>query len=220
MNLKNILGDVHRKIPISSPMNQRILYLTFDDGPTELTPEILDLLAAEEAVATFFLIGEKALAHRQLVTQMIQQGHAIGNHSKDHRYHHYFKSQDGVKTWVSESESILRGITGTPTVGFRAPAGIQTPPLHRALRDLNMPLIHWDKRFFDRVIAWTPEKAIDAINDLESGSIILLHDFQKNRYAQGFMKTLKVFIRNAKHHGYEFRPIPKGLDYSNEAPNN
>src|SRR5688572_27569417 len=65
------------------------IYLTFDDGPDpEVTPLLLDLLKKKNAKATFFLVGTKIEAHPELVSQIIANGHGIGNHSYDHNSFH------------------------------------------------------------------------------------------------------------------------------------
>src|SRR5262249_31521864 len=86
------LGPCVRRIP-PRPGESRALYLTFDDGPfPPCTEEVLAVLAALEAKATFFLIAERAESHPSLVKRLLDEGHAIGNHSLDHRYQPFFSS--------------------------------------------------------------------------------------------------------------------------------
>ena len=75
------------------PTQNKEVFLSFDDGPSpEITPFILDHLKMSNSKASFFLITEKAQQHQAIVERIKTEGHAIGNHSKDHNYTHYFKS--------------------------------------------------------------------------------------------------------------------------------
>ena len=96
-------------------------------------------------------------------------------------------------------------------MGFRSPAGVETPPLWDTLKELDMPLIHWDVRFFDAVWPWTPRKAEKSLHRLRSGSIILLHDRQKPANEDLFLDTLDLYIDRIKDSGLDFAPIPKQL---------
>src|SRR5690349_5300060 len=69
----------------TAPAADRALYLTFDDGPDPaFTPRLLDLLAANDARASFFLLGEEVERHPRIVERMVADGHLVGNHSWNH----------------------------------------------------------------------------------------------------------------------------------------
>jgi peptidoglycan/xylan/chitin deacetylase (PgdA/CDA1 family) len=71
-----------RLVLTTAPAADRALYLTFDDGPDpQYTPQLLDLLAANEARASFFLLGEEVERHPGIVERMVADGHLLGNHS-------------------------------------------------------------------------------------------------------------------------------------------
>ena len=103
--------------------------------------------------------------------------------------------------WISSSEKTLHDLTGTDSVGWRSPAGIQTPPLHYALKKLNLPLIHWSIRYFDTVKTWTWKTAEESLSKITPGSIVLLHDKQKKANEQTFLATLERFIPALKERG-------------------
>jgi peptidoglycan/xylan/chitin deacetylase (PgdA/CDA1 family) len=188
------------------PSDPRV-FLTFDDGPDAFTPEILDCLASHEARATFFVIGEKALAQRPLIAQVQKGGHAIGNHSWDHRYIYFFRREAQLKNWIADAHRRLGDLCGNDPIGFRSPAGVRTPPLGRALADLRIPLIHWSQRFFDTARLWTPDRAQRAVNRLSPGEIILLHDTQSPSRRPIFLKALEHFLRAGKARGFRFAPL-------------
>lgn len=178
------------------------IYLTFDDGPVPGdTEDVLKILARHRVTATFFVVAEQAVKHPELVQKMIADGHAVGNHSLDHRYRPFFAGRRTMIDWIRSAEKDLATVTGGPSVGWRSPAGIQTPPLHAALSELKLPLIHWNTRFFDAVRPWTWTKAEKSLATLKPGAIVLLHDKQKQEHREVFLSTLDRFIGSLKELG-------------------
>ena len=191
------------------PTREKTLFLTFDDGPhPTCTPAVLRCLEAHRARATFFLVAERAERQPSLTSEILSAGHAVGNHSLDHRYRHFFTTRAKTLQWISRGESLLAALTGAPTVGFRSPAGVRTPPLHWALRQLGMPLIHWSVRFFDTRFAWTAKKALGSLGAAQSGDIVLLHDCHEGTSRTVFMETLSAYLSAATSAGFRFAAIP------------
>ena len=101
------------------------IFLTFDDGPEpDLTPQILDLLREFHARATFFVIGDRARQHPQLLHRLLAEGHGVLSHSRDHRYGHYFQGQESLRRWLAASLQDLEAQTGRAQKSFRPPAGV------------------------------------------------------------------------------------------------
>ncbi len=201
-------GDCIRTIPDDTQKN---LYLTFDDGPHPVaTPTLLAALEAEKIKASFFVVAQRAQKHPSLLKEMQSLGFGIGNHSLDHRYSIFFQGKKKMIDWIQNSEKILEDILGQKTCGFRSPAGIQTPELHAALKDLRIDLIHWRWRFFDTALVWTKQRARAIMPKLTSGDIILLHDATclKNKT---FLNTLHWFIDLARQDGFEFKSLTPEL---------
>ncbi|MDP4780163.1 MAG: polysaccharide deacetylase family protein, partial [Akkermansiaceae bacterium] len=99
------------------------IWLTLDDGPCpETTPAVLDLLDEHGAKATFFLIGDRAAKHPELVREIRRRGHGIGNHSWSHP-RAFFWCLGPVRTWreITRCQRALTEITGEAPVWFRAP---------------------------------------------------------------------------------------------------
>jgi peptidoglycan/xylan/chitin deacetylase (PgdA/CDA1 family) len=199
----DFFGPVVRRIP----QKGNWLYLTFDDGPQTSTPEVLEVLEQLKISATFFLIGNSAKNNRSLIKEMKKLGHAFGNHSIDHAYQPFFQSRDKILQWLSQSEELLASELGHESVGFRPPAGVQTPPLHWAANNLQLPLILWSRRFFDTVVKWTPSRALNSLDKTQSGDIILLHDGQSQKRLPEFLLTLKIYIEEARKRGFEFETL-------------
>lgn len=196
--------------PIRFHLNpSKALYLTFDDGPNAIgTPEVLKVLEGENIFGTFFVVASKAQQNRTLLLDIKNRGHSVGNHSLDHRYRNFFKSKTHMLDWIKNSEEILTELLGHPTVGFRPPSGIRTPKLAWALRELDMPLILWNKRFYDTVFSWDEKGALNSLKSTPAGSIVLLHDRQDPKRLPQFLTTLREYIREAKKEGFTFLPLP------------
>src|SRR5262245_35293244 len=84
-------------------------FLTFDDGPDPVgTRRVLDVLAKHKALATFFVIAEKA--DPQIIARILDAGHAIGNHSLDHKFRYFFAPTRRLENWIIRSESALAAL--------------------------------------------------------------------------------------------------------------
>ncbi len=193
------------------------LFLTFDDGPcVKTTPKVLDILDQLEVKATFYVVGEKALEHKVLVKDILARGHSIGDHSIDHAYYHFFCTQKHQKQWIERSQENLRDQFQLEPMGFRSPAGVRTPPLAKSLKELQIPWVHWQHRFFDTQFGFSESRFKKKIHKIKSGDIILLHDAQKEAFREPFLKGLKSFISELKDKGFDFQPITiKKFEYAN-----
>ena len=187
-----------RKIQTS----QREVFLTFDDGPdSELTPKILDILASHNALASFFVIGNKARNQKALIQKIINQGHQVISHSKDHKYYHYFLGKNHLKNWVTESVEDLEDIIGKKSLGFRPPAGIVVPPFVTACTELGIPVYLWNHRFFDTTKVFTQKKAQASALKIQAGDIVLLHDHKNS------IHTLDFYLKNLKNNNFKMSAI-------------
>jgi peptidoglycan-N-acetylglucosamine deacetylase len=185
--------------------NRANVYLTFDDGPVlDGTPQVLNALAKAGAQATFFVVADRAKKHPEIIREILNSGHSVGNHSGDHGYRAFFAPDEALKKWIVESEDVLCQILGRKPVGFRPPAGIVTPPLVRVLRQLKLPMYLWSHRFFDSYLGFRPWLSQISVNAIRGGEIILLHDAQKSSQLPVFLKTLDIYLEAIKNRGYSF----------------
>jgi peptidoglycan/xylan/chitin deacetylase (PgdA/CDA1 family) len=188
------------------------IFLTFDDGPDgDNTARVLDLLKARDAKATFFLIANKIRGQEPLVERMVREGHALGNHSWDHRYRNYFRGSQTIQRWVTSAADEFRRAGLPEPVGFRPPAGIVTPLVKKALRELNEPMVLWNERFYDSVRPWTPEKARRSVARLSGGSVVLLHDRRRVGCDSDFFATLELYIDQLQAHGFKLEPLTRAI---------
>lgn len=150
--------------------------LTFDDGPSpESTPILLDLLARYQLPATFFVVGEKAAQHPELITAILAGGHSIGNHSLRHDYFLMLRSWRDIQRDIRATQEILRKSGIVPLV-FRPPSGITSPPLQKALAGEKLAVVTFSCRAYDRGNRNIRDLAGKILRRLRPGHIIMLHD--------------------------------------------
>ena len=150
--------------------------LSFDDGPSpESTPILLGLLARHRLQATFFVVGEKAANHPELISDILRQGHTIGNHSWKHDNFLMLRTPKALEEDIHKTQKILKK-TGIQPLIFRPPAGITNPHLKQVLAGENLIAITYSCRAFDRGNRSIGNLAGRILNHLKPGDIIMLHD--------------------------------------------
>lgn len=200
------LGPCIRRIETDS----KSLYLTFDDGPnTYCTPQVLDLLQKYNAKATFFIISNKISQNISVFNRIHNEGHAIGNHSPDHKTQNYFKGKKSLMKWIESGEITISTLTGKPSVGFRPPVGIRTPELKFIMKELNSKPIMWQHRFYDGIFNFDNKSWKRKIKKIRNGDIILLHDNHSKN--SGFITSLETFIQKLTNDGFQLKGIPQRI---------
>ena len=100
------------------------VYLTFDDGPDDkITPQILDILKAEGVKATFYVCGNMVEANPEVLKRIFNEGHAIGNHSYNHRYDELYKSPWSFMEQIIKTDTAIKDVIGVRPFIIRAPGG-------------------------------------------------------------------------------------------------
>jgi peptidoglycan-N-acetylglucosamine deacetylase len=183
------------------PATKNAIYLTFDDGPhPQITPFVLDELAKYNAKATFFCIGKNVLQNPAVFKRILNDGHAIGNHTYDHL--------DGWKTGNAKYlQNILKAKDIIDSDLFRPPYGRITPGQQKDLKKQQaVKIIMWSvlSGDFDKHI--TPEQCCEnVLKNTVSGSIVVFHDSEKaeERLRYALPEVLKYFSEK----GYIFEKI-------------
>lgn len=160
----------------SVPVTEKVVALTYDDGPNPPhTQAVLELLAQHGVKATFFLKGRNVEAYPQAVQAILQAGHEIGNHSYSHRPM-FSLSQPAMREEVARTSAAIAQVTGSVPALFRPPYGAQGPGLKRALAALGLSSILFGPVGFDWEVTDPQRIADNVLADIEPGAIVLLHD--------------------------------------------
>ncbi len=156
---------------------RREVWLTIDDGPDpDDTPRILELLAAHGARATFFVIGENAARHPDLIRAIVAAGHEVAHHTHTHPLAWFWcASPRRVKHELEAGLAALR-VTGVQPTRFRPPAGIKNLALGRALRARGLTCIGWSARGRESRRDDVDIVAARVLHHLAPGAILLLHE--------------------------------------------
>lgn len=184
--------------------------LTFDDGPhPEYTVALLRVLERYGAKATFFMIGETARRHPELIRLVAEQGHAIANHSLTHRPFPSLSAKARADEIIA-CEEVLHPYS---TRLFRPPFGLENLFTHRDATRLGYRVIKWSVSVDD----WrdhTPDWLADKLSaQLASGSIVLLHDNRIDDAAKSQLNTVHALERflPATSGSYRFCTVPELL---------
>lgn len=161
------------------PNSENKIFLTFDDGPTpEITKWVLQELQKYNAKATFFCIGNNIEKYPQLFTKLIEEGHAIGNHT----FNHLNGWQTATEKYLDNVELCNKQIhkSQIPNLKsklFRPPYGKIKTVQSKKLRQLGYKIIMWDVLSADFDQSISPEKCLkNVLKNVKSGSIIVFHD--------------------------------------------
>jgi peptidoglycan/xylan/chitin deacetylase (PgdA/CDA1 family) len=187
----------------SKPTKDKVLYLTFDDGPhPTITPFVLAQLKQFNAKATFFCIGKNVVDQPAIYRQILQEGHSVGNHTHNHL--NGWKTNNHV--YIENIQQAAKHIDSTL---FRPPYGRIKKSQAKQLLTLNSQLqtiVMWDVLSADFDIHISPEKCLaNVINNAKQGSIIVFHDSEKawDRLSYALPKTLEYFAKM----GYVFEAL-------------
>ena len=179
---------------------QRVVYLTFDDGPIpEVTPWVLDTLDKYGIKATFFMVGDNARRHPWLVDEIKKRGHSYGNHTMNHL--------QGLKTTTLR---YMRNITEAnkyiDSSLFRPPHGLMRPSQAKAIK-ARYNIVMYDLVTRDYSHNLNGEDVLKNVKRYtRNGSIIVFHD--SLRAERNLKYALPRAIEWLKNEGYEFQVIP------------
>ena len=202
---------------------EKIVFLTFDDGPNaKETEEILKILEREKIKATFFLVGKSIVARPEIVRKINATGHSLGNHSFSHSYFLPFYPLKKIKKEILETEDLIINLTGKKPALFRPPHGLVSPWMLKTIESLGYRIITWDVMTND----WSGKKkgediARDILKKIKPGSIIVLHDNvaeRDNAERTETIKALEEIILKLKKRGYQFRELASFIEGKKERP--
>ena len=184
------------------PVKENTLYLSFDDGPhPTITPFVLQQLKKYNAKATFFCIGENVARYPDIFQQLIDEGHAVGNHT----FHHI----NGWKTTATDyMNDIKKADEYIHSPLFRPPYGrMKRSQLGLLNQEKNkMTVVMWNILAGDWVMDLKPDRCYQRVKrKISSGDIIVLHESDKSWDRMSY--TLPLLLEDFTHMGYQFRAI-------------
>lgn len=184
--------------------------LSFDDGPhAHYTEEILEILSEFGVKATFFIVGENAEKHPDIVRRTAKEGHEIANHT----YTHLFLNRMSVAKMcleVTETSDLLEALTGTRPRLFRPPGGSYSDRKVSVLRDMGYTCVLWSRDSRDWTMPSVSTAVSNALSGVQSGDILLFHDF--NRDGSPTPEALRTLIPALREQGLEPVTVSEILD--------
>ena len=179
---------------------QKIVALTFDDGPGPYTEELLDFLKQEGVRATFFVLGTRVDSYPKLIRRMAAEGHEVGNHSNAHNMLNKMNLV-GVRNEMGKCAEKIEKLLGYRPSVMRCPGGNKNDAVHTYATEAGIPIAYWsvdtrdwESRNKDKILEVAFGK-----NGIKDGSIVLMHDIYKTT-----VEAAKEMILRLKAEGYVF----------------
>jgi peptidoglycan-N-acetylglucosamine deacetylase len=202
-----LFGEIVPRVETS----ERVVALTFDDGPTpEATEQILAILRARGVKATFFVIGGALEQHPELGQRIAQAGHELGNHSYSHE-RMIFKTPSFISAEIERTDQLIRNTGYQGPIQFRPPYGKKLVLLPYYLSKTQRKSIMWDvEPDSDAAIAKDADKIVaHVLSQARPGSIILLHVMYKS--GAPALNAVPGIIDGLRQRGYEFTTVSELL---------
>jgi peptidoglycan/xylan/chitin deacetylase (PgdA/CDA1 family) len=156
--------------------DEKVMAISFDDGPDEHSSRILDILKESHVEAAFFYIGRKIPGNEGLVSRMVREGHMIGNHGFSHHPLFDFFGTRKMLDDLKKMNQLVMDITGLSPRFFRPPYGVTNPHLKKAVLQGGFISVGWSIRSYDTVIKNRHRLLNKILSALKPGAILLLHD--------------------------------------------
>lgn len=181
----------------------KVIALTFDDGPSNYTKDIINILKENNAVATFFVVGNRLSFYEETLNKMLKNGNEIGNHSYSHKWLNRLSKEEFIKE-IDNTQNEVKRITGFVPKVFRPTYGGYSDKL-KGYTDLTFVL--WDIDSNDWKVKSANKIYNNIINGAFDGGIVLMHD--NHKYASD---SLDKVIKKLKNDGYNFVTISELLE--------
>lgn len=185
------------------------VHLTFDDGPDpRWTPKVLEVLALHGATATFFMVGQRALAHPAVARAVVAAGHGLGNHSFSHR-HPWRMREAEARREVRDGMTALEDVCGQRVPLFRPPFGRVRHCMTTEAALCGQAQVLWDRSAIDwgpfGRSAWIARR----LARVQPGEIVLMHDGAgKHNHPEELLRVLPGLLRQLGENGVRALRIP------------
>lgn len=209
-------NDFINRVQTLTDSTEKIVYLTFDDGPTtSVTPKVLDILKEEDIKASFFVIGKSVEAHPEIVKRAYEEGHYIANHGYSHNNSTLYQSSESFINEIKQTDVAISKAIGVDNYCshiFRFPNGFMAP-LYKSkkeeyvslLSDIEYAYIDWNCLTKDSEQKYSSFQLLDNLitsSKNKNTLVILMHD---TKDVNDGSLVLKDSISYLKSQGYEFR---------------
>ncbi len=179
----------------------RLATLTFDDGPDpDNTPALLDLLAQRGVKAVFFCIGEQVEKHPELARRIVEEGHAVENHTQRHSPMTNLFSARRLREELGLAQVVLERATGRAPAWFRPPVGLTNPRVFAVARSLGLSVVGYTVRGLDRKPQPAERVVARLLRGLRPGAVLLLHDRGVER--SRLLETVGLLLDKLESAGY------------------
>lgn len=182
--------------------------LTFDDGPSESTPELLEILASHRVPATFFQCGVHVRRLPDIARQVAAAGHEIGNHTDTHP-HLYFKSPAFIRRQLADAQASIERATGIRPSLFRAPYGVRWFGLRGVQQELGLLGVMWTT--IARDWKWPADRVVPRLMaGAGNGAIFCLHDgraLQPRPDIRATLQAVREVLPKLMEKGFHFEKV-------------
>jgi peptidoglycan/xylan/chitin deacetylase (PgdA/CDA1 family) len=195
------------------PAGRRALALTFDDGPGESTPEVLDLLERHGARATFFVCGRNVRRLPGVLRAAVEAGHEIGNHTENHP-RLWLRTPAFIRREIGAAQLSVVEACGIAPRWFRPSYGVRWPGLQGALQQHGLRCVMWTGLGADWRLPG-PAVARKLGRAASPGAILLLHDGRELQTRPGIASTveaLRLLLPRWRAEGYELTTLSALLE--------
>jgi peptidoglycan/xylan/chitin deacetylase (PgdA/CDA1 family) len=207
-----VVSEVTKPAVPAEPVTDKLVALTFDDGPDPTwTPQILDILKSEGVVATFCLVGSMLNRQRALGREEVASGHMVCNHTANHGLLGK-AARDRVESEIDGGADAVKAVTGVDAAFYRPPGGELSPTVVDVAHERGQRVLHWS---LDTIDYRRPPAAVlveRVMRNVGPGAVILMHDGGGDRSQT--VAALRPIIEALKADGYGFTtpasPAPVG----------
>ncbi|CAM1349440.1 polysaccharide deacetylase family protein [Tenacibaculum halocynthiae] len=191
----NITWNYHVKAINFVQTETKQIAITFDDGPNiQYTQKVLGLLEEFNAKASFFCIGKQIEKYPELLREINEKGHVIGNHTFNHSNNWGFLSTKKIEKELLFTDRVIEKVINKKPRFFRPPFGVTNPSIAKALNKTKHRVLGWSIRSLDTVIEDENKVLKRILPKIKPGAIILLHDNQNN--VVPVLEQLLIFLKN------------------------
>lgn len=202
------LGPILKRLPT----DQKEVWLTIDDGPSDDTPILAEILGKMGVSATFFLRGKELAARPQVLSMLLANGHSVAHHTWHHSLAWFWTySQGKVEREIADFAALVAIYDSPMLPAFRCPAGVKNPFLHTALQRHGLTLVGWTVRAYDGITCDIASGLARLLQGLRPGAILLVHEGKNDGDGTpASVELVRQLVEKVRAKGYVFVNTSEG----------